>query len=147
MAQNHNSSRTGLMAEYNAADTVVTINGKSFWGFGEDTMFTVSWDNDNYSTSQDPQGTAVGSTNNKTGATITINLSEASPMTNELIKLSDTRANFPIDLVSTTTHGSGAHCHIVKHPDFTAAATASNRAWQIKALNFDEESLMTSIDD
>ena len=88
------------------------------------------------------QGTAVASINNKTGATLTVNLNETSPSNAKLTELANTRAEFPLDLRTSTVHQTAAHCYISKMPDNTAAQNAGDRAWQIHALNLDTESLV-----
>lgn len=130
----YNSAESGLMATYDANDTTIVVNGKQLYGFGEDTMFTSSYDNDTVSVSQDPQGTSVASKNNKTGGTITINLSEASPCNKQLHELA-TKGNFPVDIITSTIHITAPHCYITKKPDASGAGQVGNQAWQIKALN------------
>ena len=93
-----NSAETGLMAKYNANDTTLMVDGELMFGYATDTMITVAYDNDNVTVSQDPQGTAVASVNNKTGATITVNLNETSPSNAKLTELANTRGEFPLDL-------------------------------------------------
>lgn len=137
-----NSSETGLMAKYSANDTTLMIDGELIFGYAAETMITVSYDNDNVTVTQDPQGTAVASINNKTGATITVNLNETSPSNAKLTELANTRGEFPLDLRTSTIHQTAAHCYISKMPDNTAAQNAGDRAWQIHALNLDTESLV-----
>ena len=93
-----NSAETGLMAKYNANDTTLMVDGELMYGFAADTMISVAYDNDNVTVAQDPQGTAVASINNKTGATLTVNLNETSPSNAKLTELANTRAEFPLDL-------------------------------------------------
>lgn len=137
-----NSSETGLMARYTANDTTLMIDGELIFGYAVDTMITVAYDNDNVTVTQDPQGTGVASINNKTGATITVNLNETSPSNAKLTELANTRGEFPLDLRTSTIHQTAAHCYISKMPDNTAAQNAGDRAWQIHALNLDTESLV-----
>ena len=137
-----NSSETGLMAQYNANDTTLMADGELIFGYADGTMITVTYDNDNVTVTQDPQGTAVASINNKTGATITVNLNETSPSNAKLTELANTRSEFALDLRTSTIHQTAAHCYISKMPDNTAAQNASDRAWQIHALNLDTESLV-----
>lgn len=137
----HNQPQTGLMATYDANDTTFMANGQQIFGYGEDTMFTAAYDNDSITVKQDPQGTGVASRNNKTGGTITVNLDETSPANKTMEELADV-GNFPVDIVTSTMHISAAHCYVAKKPDITGAATSSNRAWQIKALNMTETSLL-----
>ncbi|RVU70162.1 MULTISPECIES: DUF3277 family protein [Lactobacillus] len=139
---NFNSAQTGVMATYKAVDTTVMVNGKQIFGYGEDTMFTASYDNDTVTIQQDPQGTGVASENAKTGATITLNISESSPVNSFLNDLASTN-NFPVDIVTTTNHIHAVHCYIQKKPDIQGAATASNRAWVIKAINMDDTPLVS----
>lgn len=138
----HNSPQTGLMYVYDSNDTTIMANGQQVYGFGEDQMFSTSYDNDNVTISQDPQGTAIASKNNKTGGTITVNISEASPANQQFTQLANTETEFPMDIITSTTHWSASHCFIVKIPDGGGGATAANRAWQIKALNLSETSLV-----
>lgn len=140
MAQN--SAQTGLATKtYKAADTTIMIDGEQIFAFGEDTMFTVSYDNDRVTVKQDPQGNGVASINAKHGGTITINLFETSPATKLLVNLSES-GNFPVDIITSTSHISATHCWIAKNPDITGGAEASNRAWQIKALYLEETPLV-----
>lgn len=138
----HNSPQTGLMAVYDADDTTIMINGQQVYGFGQDQMFSTSYDNDNVVVNQDPQGTSVASKQHKTGGTVTINISEASPANAQLTNLANAETEFPMDIITTTTHWTASHCLIVKIPDGGGGATAANRAWQIKALNLSETSLV-----
>lgn len=136
----YNSAESGLMATYDANDTTIVVDGKQLFGFGEDTMFSATYDNDAVTVTQDPQGTGVASKNNKTGGTITLNVSEASPCTKQLHDLA-TKGNFPVDIITSTLHITATHCYISKKPDASGAATVSNQAWSIKALNMTSESL------
>lgn len=137
----HNQPQTGLMATYDANDTTVMANGRQIFGYGEDTMFTASYDNETVTVKQDPQGTGVASKNNKTGGTITLNIDETSPSNTWLEELANA-GNFPVDIITSTIHITATHCYISKRPDTTGAATSSNKAWQIKALNMSEVSLV-----
>lgn len=137
----NNSSETGLMATYDANDTTVVCNGEQLDGWGQDTMFSATYDNDSVTVSIDPQGTAVASKQHKNNGTITLNVSEASPCNKQLDQLAD-NGNFPIDIVTSTTHITGQHCYIARKPEMSGAAAAGNRAWQIKALNMDSESIV-----
>lgn len=140
MAQN--SAQTGLATKsYSAADTTIMINGEQVRVFGEDTMFTVSYDNDKVTVKQDPQGNGVASITAKHGGTITINLLETSPSTKLFVNLSE-NGDFPVDIITSTSHISATHCWIAKNPDITGGAEASNRAWQIKALYLEETPLV-----
>ena len=136
----HNSPQTGLMAEYDANEATVMVNGTWIFGFGEDTMFTSEYDNDKISIKQDPQGTGVASHNNKTGATLTINLDETSPSNKALRQLADV-GNFPVDIITSTNHIHAVHCYITKTPTIQGAATSSNRAWVIKAIDMQDEAI------
>ena len=91
-----NSAEPGLMAKYNANDITLMVDGELMYGFAPDTMISVAYDHDNVTVSQDPQGTAVASINNKTGATLTVNLNETSPSNAKLTELANTRAEFPL---------------------------------------------------
>ena len=137
----HNSDRTGLMGIYDANDTTIMVDGHEMFGFQDGDMFTATYDQDRWATAQDAQGTGTASKNNKTGGIITINLIETSPCNAIMEKVTET-GNFPVDIVSSTYHLSAVHCYVQKKPDLQGGATASNRGWQIKALNMDETPLL-----
>lgn len=137
----HNSDRTGLMGIYDANDTTIMVDGHEMFGFQDGDMFTATYGEDRWATVQDAQGTGTASKNNKTGGTITINLIETSPCNAIMEKVTET-GNFPVDIVSSTYHLSAVHCYVQKKPDLQGGATASNRGWQIKAINMDETPLL-----
>ena len=140
-----NSALTGLATKtYNAADTVVMVDGHQIYAFGGDTMYTADYDNDTVSVKQDPQGNGVASKNAKHGGTITLNIFETPPVVKLLHDLAET-GNFPVDIVTSSIHISATHCWIPKKPTSTGAAEASNQAWQIKALYMDETPLVDEI--
>lgn len=142
MAQN--SAITGLAADmYDANATTIMVDGQQINVFGEDSMFTFAFDNDRVTVKQDPQGSAVASKNNKTGATITLNVSELSPAFAFLVELSNRQAfpGFPVDIITSTAQISASHCYITKIPDMSGGNEAGNMAWQIKALNADVKPL------
>lgn len=133
---NANSSQTGSMAEYDAADTTAVIDGALMYGYqGGSDMFQASWANNKVSVNGDSMGTFVVSKNNKNNGTVTVNLNQQSPMNAKLTDLCNRNANFSIDIQSDTEHVSGAHCYVTKIPDVSDGDTASVRAWQIQVLN------------
>jgi hypothetical protein len=137
-----NSAITGLATKnYRAGDSTVMVNNKLIYSYGEDNMFTVSYDNDLVTVKEDPQGNGVASISSNHGGTITLNVTETSPSNAILTDLVQT-GNFPVDIVTSTVHISAQHCYIQKIPDTTGGKEASNRAWQIKAIYMDETSLV-----
>lgn len=137
-----NSAITGLATKtYQAADTTVMVDGQQVYAFGEDSMFTSTYDNDLVTVKEDPQGNGVASKSSKHGGTITLNLFETSPANKLLTDLAAT-GNFPVDIITSTVHISATHCYIAKIPDSTGGNEASNRAWQIKAIYLEETSLV-----
>lgn len=138
-----NSALTGLETmTYKSSDTTVMVDGQQIWGHGEDQMFTAEYDNDLVTVKQDPQGNGVASISSKHGGTITINLLETAPGTALLTKLAQDKRDFPVDIVTSTTHISATHCYIAKIPTSTGGNEASNRAWQVKAIYMEETSLV-----
>lgn len=137
-----NSALTGLATKaYKASDTTVMVDGQQIWAYGEDQMFTAEYDNDLVTVKQDPQGNGVASISSKHGGTITLNLFETSSANKLLTELA-TKGNFPVDIVTSTTHISATHCYIAKIPTSSGGNEASNRAWQIKAIYLEETSLV-----
>lgn len=137
-----NSALTGLTTKtYQAADTTVMVDGQQVYAFGEDSMFTSTYDNDLVTVKEDPQGNGVASKSSKHGGTITLNLFETSPANKLLTDLAAT-GNFSVDIITSTIHISATHCYIAKIPDSTGGNEASNRAWQIKAIYLEETSLV-----
>lgn len=136
MAQN--SSETGLAANmYDANATMIMVDGKQISVYGEDNMFSFVYDNDRVTVKQDPQGSAVASKNNKTGASITLNISEMAPCLSFMLELAERQAfpGFPVDIITSTVHISASHCYITKVPQIDGGNDAGNMAWPIKALN------------
>lgn len=138
---NYNSPKTGFMAKYNADDTTIMVNNNPIYGFGEDTMVTVSYDQDRGTINIDPQGTGVLSVNNKDLATVTLNISESSPSAKLLSDLSADLTEFSVDIRTSTYHYWSNYCLVLKDPDYSSAAAAGNQAWQIKAVNLHKESV------
>lgn len=134
--------RTASMREYDANECTIMINGKLMYGFSENSMFTVTDDNDSSSLKIDPQGSATKSRNNKTSGTFTLPLDETSPCNAEMIKLFNEDATFPVDIITSTSHISAAYAFITKRAELQGAATASDRSWNIKMLNYEEDSTM-----
>lgn len=141
MASPYNSNKTGYMDTYNAANLKLMINGTQVFGFGQDDMITVSYSQDRQSFTQDPQGTGVRSINNKTGATITVNLSQMSPARKMMTTLLENVEEFSIDMRDDAVHYYSNHCFINKSPDYQAGNTAGNRGWAITAIDLSEESV------
>lgn len=141
MASPYNSAKTGYMDTYNAAHAHVMINGVEIYGFGQDDMISVSFSQDRQSFSQDPQGTGVRSINNKTGATITVNLSQMSPARKMMTALLNQTEEFSFDYRDDAAHFYSNYCFINKSPDYQAGNTAGNRAWAITAINLYEDSV------
>lgn len=141
MASPYNSAKTGYMDTYNAAHATLIINNTPIYGFGQDDMVSVSFSQDRQSFSQDPQGTGVRSINNKTGATITINLSQMSPARKLLTDLLNDTEEFELDFRDDSVHFYSNYCFVNKSPDYQAGNTAGNRAWAISAIDLMEEAV------
>lgn len=142
MASGFNSAKTGYMNSYNAAHLVVMVDGEQVYGFGQDDMISVSYAQDSQGYSQDPQGTSARYINNKTGATITLNLMPTSPVNKFLTNLHNERKEFAIDIRDDNVHYQSNWCFITKSPDYSAGNQIGNRAWQITALDLDEDSVV-----
>lgn len=141
---NGNSSKTGLMAVYNAAETTLVIDGVEMYGYQQGgNMVQIAWDNDKVTVETDSQGTSVASINNKDSATATVNLNQASPCNKKLMDLVNSNKEFALDYHGTTEHWYSPHCFISKAPDTSEGDTASGRAWQIHMLNATQESLLS----
>lgn len=141
MAQN--SAITGLATKtYKASDTTIMVAGQLLYAYGEDNMFTSEYDNDLVTVKQDAQGNGVASENSRHGGTITINLFETAPGTDLLTRLAQGKGDFPVDIVTSTTHITATHCYIQKIPGTNGGLEAANRAWPIKALFLNETSLV-----
>ena len=140
----HNNIQTGLMGTYDANDTYFTADGKTAYGFGATTLFTVAYDNDMVSVQQDPQGTATASENNKTGGTFTVTLNQMSPFNAVLDALANERrkGGFSVDACDGSRHYVAMHCYIKKKPDGGAANEAGERVWIVNALNIVENSVL-----
>lgn len=134
------------MKTYNAANMICLINGQQVFGFGQDDMITVSYSENRQTSKQDPQGTHNRSINNKTGATITINLAATSPVNKTMTDLLNNLEEFSFDFRDDTVHYQTNWCFITKSPDYTAGNETPNRAWQLTAFDLDEESLVTGLD-
>ncbi len=141
MASPYNSAKTGYMDTYNAAHAKVMINGVLVYGFGQDDMVTVSFSQDRQSFKQDPQGTGVRSVNNKTGATITINLDQMSPARKMMTALLNNTEEFSFDFRDDAAHFYSNYCFINKSPDYQAGNTSGNRAWPITAIDLMEDAV------
>lgn len=140
---NFNSSQTGLMATYNAAESTLVINGNLMYGFmSGDNMFQITWDNDNMTVSTDSMGTSVASINNKDSATMTINLNQMSPCNAILLDLANRHVEFPVDARTSSEHWSTAYAYISKIPDLANGDNAQVRAWTIHMLNAKCESTL-----
>lgn len=141
MAQN--SAITGLATKnYKASDVTVMVAGQLLYAYGEDNFFTSEYDNDLVTVKQDGQGNGVASENSRHGGTITINLFETAPGNALLTELAQGKGDFPVDIVTSTTHLTATHCYIQKIPGTNGGVEAANRAWQIKALYLNETSLV-----
>ncbi|MCO6514946.1 MAG: hypothetical protein J6586_00195 [Snodgrassella sp.] len=143
MSQNSVLEELAAGMLYDSNETTIMVDGHQIRFFGEDSMFTFAFDNDRVTVKQDPQGSAVASKNNKTGATITLNVSELSPSFQFLLGLANRQAfpGFPVDIITSTIQISASHCYITKIPDISGGNEAGNIAWQIKALNADVKSV------
>lgn len=140
MAAN-NKIKTDLMGTYEVNDAYFSADGKTAYGFGVTTLFTVTYDNDLQNTQEDPQGTGISSLNNKTSATFNLTLNQMSPFNAVLEALTDERrkGGFPIDAFDGSRHYVALHCYIKKKPDGGAGNEAAERTWAISALNVVEK--------
>ena len=142
----HNNIHTGVMGTYDANDTYFTADGKTAYGYGANTLFTFSYDNDLENVAQDPQGTAVPSINNKTSGTFVVTLNQMSPFNAVLDALANERrkGGFTVDACDAARHYVAIHCYIKKKPDGGAANEAGERTWTINALNIVENSVLNN---
>ncbi|MCT3602259.1 hypothetical protein EFS28_09870 [Lactobacillus acidophilus] len=139
----HSRIRTASMREYDANESTLMINGKLIYGFSENSMFTVTDDQDSSTLKIDPQGTATKSRNNKTSGTLTVPLDETSPCNAVMLDLFNQDATFPVDLITSTDHISASYAFITKRAELQGQASSGDRSWNIKMLNYDDVSNMT----
>lgn len=136
--------KTDLMGTYDTNDTYFSADGKTAYGFGVNTMFTFSYDNDLENLQLDPQGTAIPSYNNKTSGTFVLTLTQMSPFNAVLDALADERrkGGFTVDACDGSRHYIAVHCYIKKKPDGGAGNEAAERTWTINAANIVEDSVL-----
>ncbi|MBP2057896.1 hypothetical protein J2Z60_001071 [Lactobacillus colini] len=143
---NANSPQTGLMATFNGADSTIVVDGNVMVGYAASgDIVQVTWDNDRVSVDTDVMGTSVASQNNKTSATMTLNLNQMSPSNKVLIDLYNRGVNgqnFAVDVRNSAEHVYGTHCYIAKMPEVNSGEKAGTRAWQIHLLNAEIESIL-----
>ncbi|MCV3742956.1 hypothetical protein OF387_17105 [Lentilactobacillus hilgardii] len=138
---NANSSQTGLMAEYNAADCTHVVDGAVAFGFNGSDMVSWDWDNDKASLAGDSMGTFVLSDNNKNSGKVTYNLDQESPFNKNLADLCNANKTFPIDIRSTTEHVWGDHCKVSRIPAGSNGDNSGNRPWVVIVTNLMYERL------
>lgn len=139
---NHARIRTDKMREYDANDCTIMIDGKLMYGFSENSMFQVTDDNDSSSLKIDPQGSATKSRNNKTSGTFTLPLDETSPCNAFILQKFNEDATFPVNIITSTSKISSSFAFVTKRAEIQGGATAGDRSWTIRMLNYDEESTM-----
>lgn len=134
--------KPGDMDPYDAKNAVLMINKVKVDGFGQDDMINFSYSQDRQTYTQDPQGKGVVSKNNKTGGTITINLSQMSDARKMMTELLDTTDNkIEVDFRDDAVHIYSSNCFINKLPDYQSGNAAGNRAWTLTAVNMMQEAV------
>ena len=104
---NANSSQTGVMGTYDAADVTSVVDGNVLFGFQSGDFVTWEWDNDKTSADGDSYGTFVLSKNNKNSGSVTFNLNQESPCNKVFADLANTNGEFAIDVRSDNEHVYG----------------------------------------
>ncbi|MEE8823743.1 hypothetical protein LASUN_13000 [Lentilactobacillus sunkii] len=138
---NANSSQTGYMGAYDAADVTNVVDGAVLFGFQSGDFVTWEWDNDKISVDGDSYGTFVLSKNNKNSGSVTYNLSQESPCNAKFAELANSNKEFAIDVRSDTEHVYGAHCGVTRIPSGQNGDASQVRSWQVKVLNLEYERL------
>ena len=138
---NANSSQTGVMGIYDAADVTSVVDGNVLFGFQSGDFVTWEWDNDKTSADGDSYGTFVLSKNNKNSGSVTFNLNQESPCNKVFADLANTNGEFAIDVRSDNEHVYGAHASVVRVPSGQNGDAAQVRSWQVKVLNLEYERL------
>lgn len=127
---------------YDANNTVLMINNVQMYGFQSGSNMTqISWDNDRVTVDVDSQGTPVPSKSNKDSATLTINLDQQSPCNATLLALTSSNSSFPVDYRNGTEHWWGTEAYISKPADMQDGDAAAARAWTVKILHANFESI------
>ena len=141
MPKNLNDASNGYMGAWNAAHVILTINGNVIQGFGQDDMVNISYTENRQSFKQDPQGSFTKNVNNKTGATVTVNLDQMSPCRLQLAELLDNLDNFTLDYRDDAEHYATQYAFVNKDPDYQAGNTSGNRAWTITCLGLNHDTV------
>lgn len=141
MPKNLNDASNGYMGAWNAAHVILTINGNVIQGFGQDDMVNISYTEDRQSFKQDPQGSFTKNVNNKTGATVTVNLDQMSPCRLQLAELLDNLDNFTLDYRDDAEHYATQYAFVNKDPDYQAGNTSGSRAWTITCLGLNHDTV------
>lgn len=141
MPKNLNDASNGYMGAWNAAHVILTINGNVIQGFGQDDMVNISYTEDRQSFKQDPQGSFTKNVNNKTGATVTVNLDQMSPCRLQLAELLDNLDNFSLDYRDDAEHYATQYAFVNKDPDYQAGNTSGSRAWTITCLGLNHDTV------
>lgn len=122
-----------------AKQTSITINNRIVTGLAEGSYVEWEKDEDNFNAKTDAMGdTAVAITHHNTG-TITLTLSQTSPMLAAIKKLATTRAIFPIWVTTPDEKVGGTEAMCVKSPSGGLSDEVEDREIEIRVFDYTDQ--------
>lgn len=125
------------VANYNAKDTVVTIDDIFITGFGED-MVSAEKDEDFFTSSVGAQGDVVNSEINNQLGTVNITIQRTSPSKAYLFSLANRQEPFPLWVVNNKLgeRKGGTKARLISYPELADAAEIEDLEFGFKVFDY-----------
>ncbi|MCY1690738.1 DUF3277 domain-containing protein [Exiguobacterium sp. SL14] len=126
-------------ASYNAKNSSVIADGVYLTGFGED-MIEFEPNEDDFEYTSGAQGDVIISETNDETATATLTLQATSPSLKHMMKLANSKKEFPFWVISKrngmTEKAGGTKARILKKPTGTLGKEAEDREFEIIVFGY-----------
>lgn len=125
-----------VIANYDAKDTSIIVDGTYITGLGED-MVSIEKDEDFFNTSVGAQGDVVKCVINNTLGTMTIYVQPTSPQKDFLLKLANRANPFSVWAVNKKLNEriGGTNANLLNYPEFSRGAEAEDMEFTFKIFD------------